>query len=155
MSAFLFPFLAHFCYSLGVGSAVCISAMVSPFNKILPKGLLVFFTESTSAASSRTKFMYSSKPCSPDTRSHEYVSSKGRSTTHRRANERSQANERDRGKKHEIECIRERACIIQNGRVAVRRRWFYGVDVVMLRVGNSIQICTTCIAATEIYRLLN
>uniref|UniRef100_A0A2P2JL25 Small nuclear ribonucleoprotein E n=1 Tax=Rhizophora mucronata TaxID=61149 RepID=A0A2P2JL25_RHIMU len=37
--------------------------MLSPFRRILPRAFLVFFLTLTSSASSRTKFMYSSKPC--------------------------------------------------------------------------------------------
>lgn len=39
-----------------------ISVMLSPFNSIRPKNFLVFFLRDTSSASSRTRFMYSSKP---------------------------------------------------------------------------------------------
>lgn len=38
------------------------SVMLSPFNKIRPKGFRVFFFKEISSASSRTRFMYSSNP---------------------------------------------------------------------------------------------
>ncbi|GMH41053.1 hypothetical protein BSKO_08963 [Bryopsis sp. KO-2023] len=41
---------------------VCMSVMLSPFNKIRPSCFLVFFFIETSSASSSTKFIYSSKP---------------------------------------------------------------------------------------------
>uniref|UniRef100_A0A0V0H2K3 Putative ovule protein n=1 Tax=Solanum chacoense TaxID=4108 RepID=A0A0V0H2K3_SOLCH len=39
-----------------------IRVMLSPFRRIRPNCLLVFFFTLTSSASSRTKFIYSSKP---------------------------------------------------------------------------------------------
>ena len=44
-----------------------INVMLSPFSKIRPRALRVPFFMSTSSAASRTKFMYSSKPCGTNT----------------------------------------------------------------------------------------
>ena len=43
-------------------SATCMSVMFSPFNRILPSALRVFFLACTSSALSSTRFMYSSNP---------------------------------------------------------------------------------------------